>query len=64
MNKNIKNLKNNIDFINLDKSNFSLLILNNDSKKFKVVENKTNRKNNEIIFNGILSLFNKIFDFN
>jgi hypothetical protein len=28
------------------------------------VENKTNRKNNEIIFNGILSLFNKIFDFN
>tara|TARA_B100000131_G_C17633688_1_gene417052 strand:+ start:90 stop:449 length:360 start_codon:yes stop_codon:yes gene_type:complete len=64
MNRNIKNLKNNIDFINLDNSNFSFLAANNDSKKFKFVENKTNRKNNEIIFNGILSLFNRIFDLN
>ena len=61
-NKIIKNLKNNIDFINLDKSNLSLSPKYKDSIKFKLVENKTNKKKREIIFKGKLSLLVKIFD--
>tara|TARA_B100000029_G_scaffold502048_1_gene576628 strand:- start:1914 stop:2228 length:315 start_codon:yes stop_codon:yes gene_type:complete len=59
---NIKNLKNNIDFINLDKSvsvySFEYMFV----IKLKLVEKKIIIKNKKIIFIGKFIFFMKFFD--
>ena len=57
-----KNLKNIIDFINLNKSLYSYSCKYNDRKRLKPVEKKIARKNKKIIFIGRLNSVVKIFD--
>ena len=60
---NKKNLKNNIDFINLIKLMLSYPSKYRDFAKLKLVEKKSIKKNKKIIFIGKSNLIVKTFDF-
>ena len=62
--KNIKNLKNNTDFINLNKLSYSYPSKYKDFIKLRNVEKKTTINNKKIIFKVKSSLIVKIFDLN